>query len=147
MEVVRCKLRDGPETFEIILEDVVEREHLTDKNGVVVVDVAADEKGDKKRRKKRRKSKSKRPPSSEVDASSDGDMHSAASGRGSEQQLSEGGGSRRPNSFKESLLTVLGKLVWKKDDKYRTATPRSGSQLRGFLPIGESLTLLVRSLL
>jgi len=119
-------------------------------------DVDVDEVGgacarSRKRRKKKRR-KCKRSPSvtvrvtlaepecDYVDGDSRRDSEGPGDGRGSRGTSEGTPGSRRPASLRESLLSVLGKLVvWRRGaGTYRNnAGAQNGDYLRGFVSAGE----------
>jgi hypothetical protein len=106
--------------------------------------------GRKRRKKKRRKYKRSpsvtvrvtlaEPECDYVDGDSRRDSEGPGDGRGSRGASEGTPGSRRPTSLRESLLSVLGKLVvWRRGaGTYRNnAGAQNGDYLRGFVSAGE----------
>lgn len=153
------------------MEDSLELEvfEIKDSNGGIempeAVDLGEDDDNDemggacargRKRRKKKRR-KCKRSPSvtlavtlaepecDDIDGDTRRDSEGPVDGRGSRGTSDGTPGSRRPTSLRESLLSVLGKLVvWRRAaGRYRTNGNGGGAQngdyLRGFISTGELL--------
>ena len=106
--------------------------------------------GRKRRKKKRRKCKRSpsvtvrvtlaEPECDYVDGDSRRDSEGPGDGRGSRGASEGTPGSRRPISLRESLLSVLGKLVvWRRGaGRYRNnGGAQNGDYLRGFVSTGE----------
>ena len=146
------------------MEDALELEvfEIKDGNGGIetqeVIDAAEDDdeemgepgsRGRKRRKKKRRKCK--RSPSVTVAVTlaepecdeMDGDPHRDSEGPGSRCASEGTPASRRPTSLRESLLSVLGKLVvWRRGGaRYRNngngGSTQNSDYLRGFIPTGK----------
>jgi hypothetical protein len=111
--------------------------------------------GRKRRKKKRRKGKRSpsmtvavtlaEPECDELDGDPRRDSEGPADGRGSRGTSDSTPGSRRPAGLRESLLSVLGKLVvWRRGaGRYRGngngGGAHNGDHLRGFMSAGELL--------
>jgi hypothetical protein len=113
--------------------------------------------GRKRRKKKRRKRKTSpsvtaavtlaEPECDDVDRDPQRDSEVPGDGRGSRGTSEGTPGSRRPTSLRESLLSVLGKLVvWRRGAaRYRNngngGGAHSADYFRGFVSTGEKVTL------
>ncbi|XP_069679898.1 phospholipid-transporting ATPase ID isoform X1 [Periplaneta americana] len=144
------------------IEDALELEvfEIKDGNGSIEMTEAADlgededeemgTRGRKRRKKKRRKCKRSpsvtaavtlaEPECDDVDGDPRRDSEGQGDGQGSRGTSEGTPGSRRPTSLRESLLSVLGKLVvWRRGAaRYRNNGNGGGTQnadyLRGFIP-------------
>jgi hypothetical protein len=148
------------------MEDSLELEvfEITDSNGGIetpeVADLGEDDdddelggasaRGRKRRKKKRRKCKRSpsvsvrvtlaEPECDYVDGDSRRDSEGPGDGHGSRGTSEGTPGSRRPTSLRESLLSVLGKLVvWRRGaGRYRNnGGAQNGDYLRGVVSAGE----------
>ena len=110
-----------------------------------------------RKRRKKKKRKCKRSPSVTVAVTLaepecdevDGDPRRDSVGPGSRGTSEGTPGSRRPTSLRESLLSVLGKLVvWRRGAaRYRNngngGSTQNADYLRGFIPTGEFITFKI----